>query len=135
MAYPVTHFEVIGKDNKKLRDFYAKAFDWKLTDAPEDYAMVDTGANGHGINGGIGPSRNGRSSVTFYIETEDLTGTLAKVEKLGGKTVMPPTKAGPGRARDVRRPRGQRHRSRQGHVIGQPSLPSSAWRVASPTPQ
>jgi len=27
MAYPVTHFEVIGKDNKKLRDFYAKAFD------------------------------------------------------------------------------------------------------------
>ena len=90
MAYPVTHFEVIGKDNKKLRDFYAKAFDWKLTDAPEDYAMVDTGANGHGINGGIGPSRTGKSSVTFYIETEDLSGTLAKVEKLGGKTVMPP---------------------------------------------
>ena len=47
MAYPVTHFEVIGKDNRKLRDFYSKAFDWKLTDAPEDYAMVDTGANGH----------------------------------------------------------------------------------------
>jgi hypothetical protein len=22
MAYPVTHFEIIGKDNKKLRDFY-----------------------------------------------------------------------------------------------------------------
>jgi len=46
MAFPVTHFEVIGKDNRKLRDFYSKAFDWKLTDAPEDYAMVDTGANG-----------------------------------------------------------------------------------------
>ena len=95
MAYPVTHFEVIGKDNKKLRDFYAKAFDWKLTDAPEDYAMVDTGANGHGIGGGIGPSRNGKSSMTFYIEAEDLKATLAKVERLGGKTVMPPMKAGP----------------------------------------
>ncbi|TMF55638.1 MAG: hypothetical protein E6I19_08050 [Chloroflexi bacterium] len=95
MAYPVTHFEVIGKDNKKLRDFYSKAFDWKLTDAPEDYAMVDTGANGHGIGGGIGPSRNGKSSVTFYIEAEDLKATLAKVERLGGKTVMPPMKAGP----------------------------------------
>ena len=33
--------------------------------------------------------------MTFYIETEDLSGTLAKVEKLGGKTVMPPMKAGP----------------------------------------
>jgi predicted enzyme related to lactoylglutathione lyase len=57
--------------------------------------MVDTGASGHGIGGGIGPSRDGRSMVTFYIEAEDLTGTLAKVEKLGGRTVVPPTKAGP----------------------------------------
>jgi uncharacterized protein len=95
MAHPVTHFEIIGKDNRKLRDFYSKAFDWKLTDAPQDYAMVETGANGHGIGGGIGPSRDGRSMVTFYIEAEDLTGTLAKVEKLGGRTVVPPTKAGP----------------------------------------
>jgi predicted enzyme related to lactoylglutathione lyase len=95
MAHPVTHFEVIGKDSKKLRDFYSKAFEWALTDAPENYAMVDTGAKGHGIGGGIGPSRDGRNRVTFYIETEDLQGTLAKVEKLGGKTVMPPTKAGP----------------------------------------
>ena len=95
MAHAVTHFEVIGKDNRKLRDFYSKAFDWKLTDAPQDYAMVDTGANGHGIGGGIGPSRDGRSMVTFYIEAEDLAGTLAKVEKLGGRTVVPPTKAGP----------------------------------------
>lgn len=28
-------------------------------------------------------------------KTEELKGTLAKVEKLGGKTVIPPTKAGP----------------------------------------
>jgi predicted enzyme related to lactoylglutathione lyase len=95
MAHPVTHFEVIGKDNKKLRDFYGKAFDWKLTDAPQDYAMVDTKADGHGIGGGIGPSRDGRSMVTFYIETDDLKSTLAKIEKLGGKTIQPPIQAGP----------------------------------------
>src|SRR5437016_14214086 len=95
MAYPVTHFEVIGKDNKKLRDFYSKAFDWKLTDAPEDYAMVDTGANGHGIGGGIGPSRNGKSSVTFYIEAEDRKAARAQVERPGCKAVMPPMQAGP----------------------------------------
>jgi uncharacterized protein len=95
MAHPVTHFEVIGKDNKKLRDFYGKAFDWKLTDAPQDYAMVDTGAKGHGIGGGIGPSRDGRGMVTFYIETDDLKGTLAKIEKLGGRTIQPPMQAGP----------------------------------------
>jgi len=37
----------------------------------------------------------GEGEAEPYIETEDLKGTLAKVEKLGGKTVMPPTKAGP----------------------------------------
>src|ERR1700682_3276686 len=95
MPYPVPHCEVIGKDNRKLRDFYSKAFDWKLTDAPEDYAMVDTGANGHGIGGGIGASRTGKSSVTFYIEADDRRGWLAKVEKRGDKPVMPPMKAGP----------------------------------------
>src|SRR5256885_13468412 len=95
MAYPVTHFEVIGKDNKKLRDFYSKAFDWKLTDAPEDYAMVDTGANGHGIGGGIGPARDRLNRLTFYILAVDLKATLAEDGKLGCKTVMPPPKAGP----------------------------------------
>ena len=95
MAHPVTHFEIIGKDSSKLRDFYSKAFDWKLTDAPNNYAMVDTGANGHGIGGGIGPSRDGRSQLTFYIEADDLKAALAKVEKLGGRTVVPPMQAGP----------------------------------------
>ena len=49
----------------------------------------------NGIGGGIGQSRDGKSLVTFYIETEDLKGTLAKVEKAGGRTVMPPMQAGP----------------------------------------
>jgi predicted enzyme related to lactoylglutathione lyase len=31
----------------------------------------------------------GRASLS-YVEAVDLKGTLAKVEKLGGKTVMPP---------------------------------------------
>lgn len=95
MAYPVTHFEVTAKDSKKLRDFYSKLFDWKLTDAPQNYAMVDTQAKGHGINGGIGQSRDGKNLVTFYVETDDLKGTLAKAEKLGGRTIMQPMQAGP----------------------------------------
>ena len=96
MAYPVTHFEITAKDSKKISDFYGKVFEWSLEDAPMNYKMVKTNSGEHnGIGGGIGPSRDGRSSVTFYLETEDLKGTLAKVEKLGGKTIVPPMKAGP----------------------------------------
>lgn len=93
--HPVTHFEFTAKDTKKLQDFYSNVFEWKLEDAPMGYKMVDTNANGHGIGGGIGQSRDGRGMLTVYIETEDLKGTLAKVEKAGGRTVMQPTQAGP----------------------------------------
>ena len=93
--FPVTHFEITAKESKKLQDFYGGVFGWKLTDAPMDYKMVDTGSNGHGINGGIGQSRDGRGMLTFYIETEDLKSTLAKVEKAGGKTILQPQTAGP----------------------------------------
>jgi predicted enzyme related to lactoylglutathione lyase len=95
MAFPVTHFEITAKESKKLQDFYGSVFEWKLTDAPMGYKMVDTDAKGHGINGGIGQSRDGRGMLTVYVETEDLKGTLAKIEKAGGKTVMAPTQAGP----------------------------------------
>ncbi len=96
MGNPVTHFEINTKEPAKLNDFYGKLFGWHVdTNNPMDYGIIDTHADGHGIGGGIGKSQDGRNWVTFYVETNDLKGTLAKAEKLGGKTVMPPTQAGP----------------------------------------
>ncbi len=51
--------------------------------------MVHPAGEG-GIAGGVGGGE-GESRVTFYIETDDLGGTLSKVEFLGGTTVMEPT--------------------------------------------
>ena len=56
--------------------------------------MIDTKAQGTGINGGIGASRHGKSWVTFYVETDDPAATLAKAERLGGTRVMEPMDAG-----------------------------------------
>jgi predicted enzyme related to lactoylglutathione lyase len=50
------------------------------------YGAVDTQADG--INGGIGPAQ-GPNQVTFYIEVDDLQGTLTQIELAGGKTVVP----------------------------------------------
>jgi predicted enzyme related to lactoylglutathione lyase len=93
--HPVTHFEFTARDSKTLQDFYGGVFGWKLTDAPMDYKMVDTQANGHGIGGGIGQSRDGNGMLTVYIESDDLKADLAKVEKAGGRTLLPPQQAGP----------------------------------------
>ena len=88
MPNPVVHFEIIGKDGEKLRDFYSKAFGWSMQVAPGmDYGLVDTG--GQGINGGVGQGE--QTSVTFYIEVDDPQAYLNKIESMGGKTVVPVT--------------------------------------------
>lgn len=89
MADPVVHFEVAGKDAKKLQDFYAQLFDWKIdADNPMNYGMVES-ADG-GIAGGVGPTEDGSSHVTFYVQVADLALALKKAEALGGKTVTQP---------------------------------------------
>lgn len=96
MAYPVTHFEVNARDAKAMQRFYGDLFGWGIdTNNPMDYGMIDTKAKGRGINGGIGATQNGRSWVTFYVETSSIDDTLGKVERLGGKTVMPKMDMGP----------------------------------------
>ena len=90
MAQPVVHFEVHGKDGKKLQEFYGKLFDWNVdTNNPMSYGMVAAGEGG--IGGGITQAQpGGGPMVTFYVNVPDLAAALARAESLGGKTVMPP---------------------------------------------
>ena len=54
-----------------------------------DYGVV--AAAERGIAGGIGASGDGPGHVTFYVEVDDPADYLARAERLGGTTVMPPT--------------------------------------------
>ncbi len=90
MPNPVTHWEISGKNAKKLHDFYTKLFGWEVNaNNPMNYGLVDTHSKG-GINGGIPQSDQGKG-VIIYVEVADLKKQLAKAEKLGGKTIVPPT--------------------------------------------
>ena len=89
MDNPVTHFEVLGKDGKKLQEFFGGLFGWKIdANNPMNYGVIDAG--GTGIGGGIGPTQEGPGHLTFYVEVDDLKKYLDKAESLGGKTTMPP---------------------------------------------
>jgi uncharacterized protein len=89
MANPVIHFEVLGKDGAALQKFYGDLFDWKIDASnPIKYGMVEAGEGG--IAGGVASSPDGSTSVTFYVQVDDLQAALDKAEKLGGKTAMPP---------------------------------------------
>ncbi len=90
MAQKVVHFEIIGKDGKKLQDFYSQLFGWKVdANNPMNYGMVS--GDEAGVGGGIASGMDGGDGhVTVYVEVDDLAAALKKVESLGGKTVMPP---------------------------------------------
>jgi uncharacterized protein len=90
MPHSVVHFEIRGPDDKELADFYSGLFGWTMRPVPGiGYTLIDTG--GAGINGGIGKVADDASSVTFYIETDDLQTALDKINLIGGKTVTPIT--------------------------------------------
>ena len=87
MGNPVVRFEINSQNPAALHEFYGRLFDWHIRVLPETaYGAVDT--QGGGINGGIGPAQ-GPNQVTFYIEVDDLQGTLSRIELAGGKTVVP----------------------------------------------
>jgi len=91
MGRPVVHFEIYGKDPKKLQDFYAKLFDWKIdANNPMNYGLVDTGGE-RGIGGGIAQSQPGTPSVTIYVEVDNLQTYLDSAVSLGSKVLVPVT--------------------------------------------
>lgn len=93
MGAPVVHFEIIGKDPERLKDYYSELFGWEIdSDNPMNYGIVQPGLpGGTGVGGGIGPGPQGYTGhVTFYVEVPDVAAALAKAERLGGSTVMGP---------------------------------------------
>ena len=98
MGQPVVHFEVVGKDAKKLREFYGDLAGWEFEvfeGGPTEYAVVsreeNTNADGVGIGGGVGDGPEGyEGHVTFYIEVPDVGAALDKAESLGGSKRMGP---------------------------------------------
>src|SRR2546421_11351775 len=98
MGQAVVHFEVIGKDGKRLIGFYSGLFGWEIdANNPTNYGVVQREGNlnpdGVGIGGGVGGAPEGYSGhVTFYVEVPDVEAALAKAESLGGKRMMGPDK-------------------------------------------
>ncbi len=91
MGSPIVHFEIMGGSGNQLEKFYAELFGWRInSNNPMNYGVVDTGGS-DGINGGVGPNQDGSKRVTVYAQVDDLQATLNKAEKLGGKTILPPT--------------------------------------------
>jgi len=94
VSYPVVHFEIMSKDSKALKAFYARAFGWEIKPPVAGTEEVEYGIverNGQGIGGGIGSAPNGYDGhVTFYVGVPKIEDALEQIVKLGGSTMMGP---------------------------------------------
>jgi uncharacterized protein len=90
MGAPVTWFEINTSEASAVRAFYAELFGWNQQVLEEaNYALVDVGVES-AIGGGIGEAQ-GPNQVIFYIEVDDPQAYLDRIERAGGKTVVPVT--------------------------------------------
>lgn len=99
MSGKVVHFEIPTDDAARAKSFYTGAFGWNLVPVPGmDYTMVGTTPSNEmgapleagSINGGM-YMRNEQfpKSPVITVDVEDIDTALAKVESLGGRTVVP----------------------------------------------
>jgi predicted enzyme related to lactoylglutathione lyase len=91
MGCPVTEWQILAKDPERAAAFYAELFGWKVnSDNPLGYRAVDTGSS-DGIQGGIWPSPpEGHNFVQLFVKVDGVAECVERVEKLGGRTIIPP---------------------------------------------
>jgi predicted enzyme related to lactoylglutathione lyase len=101
MAQPVVHFEIIGNDPQKLRDYYTGLFGWEFqtpspvaheVSEPGSYGFLDvvTSEDGTGIRGGVGGGPSHKSHAVFYVGVPNVEAALQRAESLGGTRAMGP---------------------------------------------
>ena len=77
----VVHFEIFGKEPKKLIDFYSKVFGWKFEKwGPMDYWIIKTG-EGPGIDGGLTKEK---PTGINTIDVPDIDEFMEKIKNAGG---------------------------------------------------
>jgi predicted enzyme related to lactoylglutathione lyase len=110
MGHPVIHAEIRSADPDATRAFFGELFGWTYSDgAFPGYTFANTGVEGT-LPAAIGPLQGGSDAVIFFIGVEDVPGTLARAEQLGGRIVQPAQEV-PGVTFGV-------FADAQGHVVG-----------------
>jgi predicted enzyme related to lactoylglutathione lyase len=104
MADPVVHFDIIGTDPQRLREYYGALFGWSFAaPSPVAAAVSDTDQygfldlvqadDGSGIRGGVGGGAGFTPHAVFYVGVADVDAALRHAEELGGTRIMGPARS------------------------------------------
>lgn len=91
MTYPIVHLDISAKDPAASSKFYADTFGWKISkDDNFNYYMYSAEGGPGGGFVEVGKDYK-EGEVIPYLGTDDIDTALKKVEKAGGKTLLPKT--------------------------------------------
>jgi predicted enzyme related to lactoylglutathione lyase len=90
--HTIVHLEFSAKDPGEAGNFYADLFGWKVS-IMEEMNYVTYQINDELGGGFLDVNQEGFESgdIIPYVSTPDIEASLAKVEKLGGKTLQAKT--------------------------------------------
>jgi len=92
MGNPVMQFQILSKAPDETARFYSTLFGWSVNaDNPLGYREVSTQSE-QGIKGGIWPAPpQSPNFVQLFMAVDDVKEAARSAEKLGAKTIIPPT--------------------------------------------
>src|SRR5579872_5799133 len=85
---PIVHLEFRSSDFTRSIAFYAKALGWQIQQNAAATYMKLEGADGLST-GWARADLSQAAGPLAYLEVDDLPGTLAQVEKAGGRVIVP----------------------------------------------
>ena len=93
--HPSVMFEIIARDQGRLKQFYQAVFGWAYTLGTDGFAYVKFAVEARPALGGIGqtvPDVPGfEPGHNFYLVVEDLVATIARAVEAGATPLMEPT--------------------------------------------
>jgi hypothetical protein len=96
----IVHFEIPADDVERSRKFYTDLFGWKIEKWPgmdsgssnmEYWTITTTDEKGNKalIGGGMTKRQKPHEQITNFIDVKSVDEYSSKIEKLGGKVVVP----------------------------------------------
>lgn len=89
----IVWFEIPADDVERAKKFYGDLFGWEIEKfpGPMEYWHIDTGSKDETRDGGLMKRQHPQQGITNYIAVPSVDQFAAKVQKLGGKIIMPKT--------------------------------------------
>ncbi len=91
----IVWFDIPADKIDRAKAFYTKLFGWKITKFPgptkTPYWHIDTGGGDQTPDGGLMPRQSPEHGITNYVNVASVDRAAVKVEKLGGRIIIPKT--------------------------------------------